>query len=202
VDAVTHVLAGACIARTGLNHKTALATLTFILAAEAPDLDVLARLKGPVPGFVHDRGFTHSFVGVALVSVAVVFFMYLVWRLGGLKGKDLHSTPRWWLLFGFAYLAGLSHILLDFITETEGKELPALTEEQGEVSGYRVRLVKFVEVQGVELNYSERIAPAKGLSYGGKITLLSGMQSAEEFSTLTHEIAHLCGAEIYVALAS
>jgi hypothetical protein len=28
------------------------------------------------------------------------------------------------------------------------------------------------------------------------------MQPAEEFSTLTHEIAHLCGAEIYVALAA
>jgi hypothetical protein len=31
---------------------------------------------------------------------------------------------------------------------------------------------------------------AKGLSHGGKITLLSGMQPAEEFSTLVHEIAH------------
>jgi hypothetical protein len=37
---------------------------------------------------------------------------------------------------------------------------------------------------------SERIAPAKGLSHGGKITLLSGMQPAAEFSTLVHEIAH------------
>ena len=61
---------------------------------------------------------------------------------------------------------------------------------QGDVSGYRERLFKFVEAQGVELNYSERIAPAKGLSHGGKITLLLGMQPAEEFSTLTHEIAH------------
>ena len=70
------------------------------------------------------------------------------------------------------------------------------------MTGYRERLFKFVEAQSVELSYSERIAPAKGLSYGGKITLLSGMQPAEEFSTLVHEIAHLCGAEIYVALAS
>jgi hypothetical protein len=70
------------------------------------------------------------------------------------------------------------------------------------VSGYRERLFKFVEAQSVELNFSERIALAKGLSYGGKITLLSGMQPAEEFSTLVHEIAHLCGAEIYVALAT
>jgi hypothetical protein len=30
----------------------------------------------------------------------------------------------------------------------------------------------------------------KGLSHGGKITLLSGMQPAEEFSTLVHEIGH------------
>jgi hypothetical protein len=70
------------------------------------------------------------------------------------------------------------------------------------VSGYRDRLFKFVEAQSVKLGFSERIAPAKGLSYGGKITLLSGMQPAEEFSTLVHEIAHLCGAEIYVASAS
>jgi hypothetical protein len=58
------------------------------------------------------------------------------------------------------------------------------------VSGYRERLLKFVEAQSVELSFSERIAPAKGFSYGGKITLLSGMQPAEEFSTLVHEIAH------------
>jgi hypothetical protein len=70
------------------------------------------------------------------------------------------------------------------------------------VSGYRERLAKFVETQGIALSYSDEIAPAKGLSHGGKITLLCGMQPAEEFSTLTHEIAHLCGTEIYVALAS
>jgi hypothetical protein len=76
------------------------------------------------------------------------------------------------------------------ITQTEGKEFPTLTEVNGDVSEYRDRLFKFVESQSVELCFSERIAPAKGLSHGGKITLLSGMQPAEEFSTLVHEIAH------------
>jgi antirestriction protein ArdC len=87
-------------------------------------------------------------------------------------------------------LYGFRGVYVFDITQTEGKELPALTEVQGDVSGYRERLVRFVESQSVTLNYSENIAPAKGLSYGGKITLLSGMQPAEEFSTLTHEIAH------------
>jgi antirestriction protein ArdC len=87
-------------------------------------------------------------------------------------------------------LYGFRGVYVFDVTQTEGKDLPALTEVNGDVSGYRERLVKFVESQSVELSFSERIAPAKGLSYGGKITLLSGMQPAEEFSTLVHEIAH------------
>lgn len=87
-------------------------------------------------------------------------------------------------------LVGFRAVYVFDISQTEGKELPTLTEVQGDVSGYRERLFGFVKSQGVELNYSERIAPAKGLSHGGKITLLSGMQPAEEFSTLVHEIGH------------
>ena len=87
-------------------------------------------------------------------------------------------------------LIGFRAVYVFDISQTEGKELPTLTEVQGDVSGYRERLFEFVQSQGVELNYSERIAPAKGLSHGGNITLLSRMQPAEEFSTLAHEIGH------------
>ena len=91
---------------------------------------------------------------------------------------------------GQATLYGFRGVYVFDLTQTEGKELPVLTEVQGDVSGYRERLFKFVENQSVELSFSEKIAPAKGLSHGGKITLLPGMQPAEEFATLTHEIAH------------
>ena len=89
-----------------------------------------------------------------------------------------------------AQLHGFRAVYVFDISQTEGKDLPTLTEVQGDVSGYRERLVKFVESRGITLDYSETIAPAKGLSHGGKITLLSGMQPAEEFSTLAHEIGH------------
>ena len=88
-----------------------------------------------------------------------------------------------------AQLYGFRAVYVFDISQTEGKELPTLTEVQGDVSGYRERLVKFVEAQGIELNYSDKIT-AKGLSHGGKITLQSGLQPAEEFSTLVHEIGH------------
>ena len=87
-------------------------------------------------------------------------------------------------------LHGFRAVYVFDINQTEGKDLPTLTEVQGDVSGYRERLVKFVESQGIALNYSDQVAPAKGLSHGGKITLLAEMQPAEEFSTLAHEIAH------------
>jgi inner membrane protein len=107
-------MTGACLGRAGLNRKTALATLTLTLAAEAPDLDVLSRLRGPAFGFAHHRGFTHSFLGVPLDAAVVVGFVYLVWRLGGRKLRHPNLPPRWPLLFLYACLAGLSHILLDF----------------------------------------------------------------------------------------
>src|SRR5579863_4013694 len=93
-------------------------------------------------------------------------------------------------------LYGFRAVYIFDISQTEGKELPTLTEVNGDVSGYRERLFKFVESQSVEISFSERISPAKGLSYGGKITLLAGMQPAEEISTLVHEIADLCGARL------
>ena len=114
MEPVTHFLTGACLGRAGLNRKTALATLTLTLAAEAPDLDVLSRFGGPAFGFAHHRGFTHSFLGVPIDAAVVVGFVYLLWRLRGRKVKDPNLPPRWGLLYLYACLAGLSHILLDF----------------------------------------------------------------------------------------
>ena len=114
MEPVTHFLTGACMGRAGLNRKTALATLTLTLAAEAPDLDVIGRFRGPAFGFAHHRGFTHSFLGVPLDALVVVGVVYLIWRLRGRKTTDPKLPPRWGLLFFYACLAGLSHILLDF----------------------------------------------------------------------------------------
>ena len=115
MEPITHFLFGATLSRAGLNRKTALATATMTLAAEAPDLDILGRIFGnSVFGFAHHRGFTHSFLGLPLIAAVVVGFIYLIWRLRRRRTRDPNLPPRWGLLFAYAYLAGLSHILLDF----------------------------------------------------------------------------------------
>jgi inner membrane protein len=114
LEPITHLLTGACLGRAGLNRKTGLATATLVLAAEAPDLDVISNVRGPVFGFAHHRGFTHSFLGLVLVAAVVVGMMYVVWRVRGRKTNGPGLAPRWGLLYLYAYLSGLTHILLDF----------------------------------------------------------------------------------------
>jgi inner membrane protein len=123
MEPITHFMTGACLARAGFNRKAAYATLAMTLAAEAPDLDVLWLVKGPVAVFEHHRGWTHAFIGLPLEAGAVVGVVWLIhrWRLGRAQAKNTHSAKpftaapiSWPLLFLFSLIALLSHILLDW----------------------------------------------------------------------------------------
>ena len=120
MDPVTHFLTGACLGRSGFNRKTALATVTMVLAAEAADIDVLWEIKGSIAGLQHHRGITHSFVGVPFVAAAVVGLVYLLHRFRSRKrsANDNATGPplRWGYLYFCAVLAALSHLLLDYTT--------------------------------------------------------------------------------------
>ena len=76
------------------------------------------------------------------------------------------------------------------ISQTDGRELPEIGGVSGDPRDYRERLGKFVAAQGIALEYSEAIAPARGVSSGGAITLFPGLSPAEELATLAHELAH------------
>jgi antirestriction protein ArdC len=89
------------------------------------------------------------------------------------------------VLFGFRVV----HVF--DVAQTEGADLPEYEFAiSGEVDEYRDRLLYFLERQGIELVFAENIAPALGVSYGGRIALLPGQSQAQEFVTLVHEIAH------------
>jgi hypothetical protein len=87
-------------------------------------------------------------------------------------------------------LVGFCNAYVFDVSQTEGVDLPELREMSGDVGQNRDRLVSFMEGQGIALTYTEKIAPALGMSYGGRIAILPGQSNAEEFSTLVHELAH------------
>ena len=99
------------------------------------------------------------------------------------QSKDSDEKPR-------PFVLGFRRVFVFDITQTEGADLPEPARVSGEVGCHRDRLFEFVEQQGIILEFNERIAPAQGASYGGKIVLLPGQSKAEEFATLVHEVAH------------
>jgi len=88
-------------------------------------------------------------------------------------------------------LIGFRAVYVFDISQTEGADLPELEHAiTGEVGAYHDRLLDFLTRQNIALEFNENIAPALGVSYGGKIALLPGQSKAEEFTTLVHETAH------------
>jgi inner membrane protein len=123
LEPVTHFLTGASLGRAFFNRKSALATLTATLAAEAPDIDVLAYFGGSITGFAHHRGITHTFLGAPFMAALVVLLVWIMERLWlasrrekrrARRGKWVPPPPNWKYLYVVALVAGLSHILLDF----------------------------------------------------------------------------------------
>ena len=97
-------------------------------------------------------------------------------------------------------LIGFRAVYVFDIGQTEGADLPEFDRTiTGEVGGQRDRLIAFLDAQNIKLEFNEKIAPALGVSYGGKIAILPGQSKAEEFTTLVHETAHLCCVGSYVA---
>ncbi len=119
MEPVTHLLTGACISRAGINRKTAWATFALVIAAEAPDLDMVWAARGPVAALQHHRGVTHSLIAAPFMALAVVAFTALVaaaWgRLRWKKSRPMVRIHWGWLWLG-ALVADLSHLLMDYTT--------------------------------------------------------------------------------------
>ena len=100
------------------------------------------------------------------------------------KSADACSTEKESRIFGFRA------VYVFDVSQTDGAPLPTIGVAQGEPGEYFSRLEQLVREQGISLEYSAEIAPAKGMACGKKIILLPGMAPAEQFSTLVHELAH------------
>jgi antirestriction protein ArdC len=87
-------------------------------------------------------------------------------------------------------VAGFRAAYVFDVAQTEGRELPNISTVRGDPGRHYQHLVRFAAEHSIAVEYSERIAPARGISYGGRIALLPGQPPAEEFSTLVHELGH------------
>ncbi len=87
-------------------------------------------------------------------------------------------------------LLGFRNAYVFDVSQTQGVDLPEMHHVSGNPGENLERLASFVRSRDILLAYNENIAPALGMSYGGRIAILPGQSKAEEFSTLVHETAH------------
>lgn len=115
MDPITHTMAGAAMARAGLDRRTPLATATLMLAANAPDIDILMMAAGNYPALAFRRGWTHGPLAIALLPFFVAAAMIL-WDRRVRRRREPAAPPvdeRALLLL--AVVGVVSHPLLDWL---------------------------------------------------------------------------------------
>lgn len=110
-----HTLLGLTLAKAGLERATPLATTTLIISSNLPDIDVLSRFRGGTLSYLtYHRGFTHGFVGVAILAAALAFVLVYIDRRFRLRRDPFRRPIRPFRVFLLACLGGLGHVFMDF----------------------------------------------------------------------------------------
>src|ERR1700730_12254812 len=114
MDNLAHSLVGLAAAKAGLEKLSPSATAVCILAANAPDLDVISGLLGDRWTALHyHRGITHSIVGTLVLALIIPLVFYLV----DLMVSRIRARPRQVRLRGLllvSLIASATHPLMDW----------------------------------------------------------------------------------------
>jgi len=114
LDNLTHSLIGLTAAKAGLEKLSPGATILCVLAANAPDADIITGILGDRWIYLrHHRGITHSIVGALAIAIALPLIFYLVGLLVARIRKRPPSVKLVGLLIA-SLIATATHPLMDW----------------------------------------------------------------------------------------
>ncbi len=115
MENLAHTLLGLSFAKGGLERVTPLATTALVISSNLPDIDVLSRIEGGTVSYLeYHRGFTHGFVGLAILAAALTLALMFIDRRFRLRRDPFRRPLRPVRIFLLAYLGGLGHTFMDF----------------------------------------------------------------------------------------
>src|SRR5438034_10753075 len=76
MDNLTHSLVGLAASKAGLERLSPHTTLACILAANAPDADIIALVEGRWALLQHHRGLSHSIIGTLVLALVIPLIFY------------------------------------------------------------------------------------------------------------------------------
>lgn len=113
MDNLTHTLVGLAAAKAGLERLSPAATAACVVAANAPDADILSLLGGRWFYLQHHRGITHSIIGTLALALLIPSVFFLIDRLiARIKGRPPRVKFRGLLLATLIVCA--THPLMDW----------------------------------------------------------------------------------------
>lgn len=76
------------------------------------------------------------------------------------------------------------------VSQTDGLPLPEPARVSGDPRDHLSRIKEQVATRGITLDYDDLPTGAEGVSRGGRISIRPGLEPANEFSVIVHELAH------------
>jgi inner membrane protein len=113
MDNLTHTLTALALGQAGLNRKTRFATLTLVVGANLPDIDLVSAFGGATSYLEYHRGITHSLLGAAVLATALGALVYFLGRRARPPKKAGPPLSLGWLM-ALSWIALYSHVLMDF----------------------------------------------------------------------------------------
>ncbi|MGB9405202.1 MAG: metal-dependent hydrolase [Candidatus Acidiferrales bacterium] len=120
MEPITQALAAAALSRTGLKKIATRATLLLVVAALAPDLDLLSSLGGADAYLRFHRTLLHSLPGAILLAAALAALACLIDRR--FKSSSASEPLRFSRAFILCGIAIAFHLLLD-VCDSSGAQL-------------------------------------------------------------------------------
>jgi inner membrane protein len=107
-------LIGLTLAKAGVEKLSSRATITCLLAANAPDSDIVVLAFGDRWDFLHHhRGITHSFVGTLALAVLLALVIYLIeYAAARIRSRPTSVSIRGLMIASL--LASATHPLMDW----------------------------------------------------------------------------------------
>ncbi|MBC8029505.1 MAG: metal-dependent hydrolase [Pyrinomonadaceae bacterium] len=113
MDNLTHSLIGLAASKAGLEKLSPGTTTLCLLAANAPDADIVSLLGGRWTYLHQHRGITHSIAGTLVLALALPLVFYLVdWLLARFRNRPRRIKLRGLLIA--SVLVSATHPLMDW----------------------------------------------------------------------------------------
>lgn len=95
------------------------------------------------------------------------------------KDEDGNRTP-----YGFKAVRVYDH------SQTDGRDLPKFDSVHGDPKNFLSRLVRFAGEHQIEVDFSDLLPGADGVSVRGRVIIGNDLPDGEKFAVLAHELAH------------